>query len=70
MINGRLVDFTSDELNTLSLALSELGAKLKILPSQSRDLDDNDRGYFDILYQMGKEFSRVESSFFIALIIK
>ncbi|WP_367273440.1 DUF5053 domain-containing protein [Bacteroides sp.] len=28
MINGKLVDFTSDELNTLSLALSELGAKL------------------------------------------
>lgn len=28
MVNGKPVDFTSDELNTLSLALSELGAKL------------------------------------------
>ena len=61
MINGRLVDFTSDELNTLSLALSELGAKLKILPSQSRDLDDNDRGYFDILYQMEKSFHELKA---------
>lgn len=28
MVNGKPVGFTSDELNTLSLALSELGAKL------------------------------------------
>lgn len=65
MINGRLVDFTSDELNTLSLALSELGAKLKILPSQSRDLDDNDRGYFDILYQMEKNFHELKALFLL-----
>ena len=65
MINGRLVDFTSDELNTLSLALSELGAKFKILPSQSRDLDDNDRGYFDILYQMEKSFHELKALFLL-----